>query len=234
MNQNRNGRNGESSDAFVDIIRQTTPGMTDLLSVGGMPGAVTAGASESFTVTALSPDGGTDTSYVGTVQFSSTDSQAVLPASYTFTAATRARHTFIVTFKTAGTQAITATDAANEAIIGTEDNIIVQAAARQSLKVTSFPTTETAGTPQTFTVTAYDAYGNVATGYVGTVHFTSSDGKASLPADDTFTLQDQGTLTVSATLQTAGTQSITATDTGRRASRAPSQVSWSRPRRRRR
>ena len=142
MNQNRNGVNGEASDAFVETIRQTAPGSTDLLSITGIPNAVTAGTSETFTVTALSPNGGTDTSYLGTIQFSSTDPQAVLPASYTFTAADAGTHTFTVTFKTAGTQAITATDTANGAIIGTEDNIIVQAAAASSLKVTGFPTTD--------------------------------------------------------------------------------------------
>ena len=87
MNQNRNGVNGEASDAFVETIRQTAPGSTDLLSVTGIPTSVTAGTSETFTVTALSPNGGTDTGYLGTIEFSSTDPQAVLPASYTFTAA---------------------------------------------------------------------------------------------------------------------------------------------------
>jgi hypothetical protein len=37
-----------------------------------------------------------------------------------------------------------------------------------------------------------DAYGNVATGYAGTVHFTSSDGKTVLPANYTFTAADKG------------------------------------------
>ena len=37
------------------------------------------------------------------------------------------------------------------------------------------------------TVTAYDAYGNVATGYTGTVDLTSSDPHAVLPASYTFT-----------------------------------------------
>ena len=57
---------------------------------------------------------------------------------------------------------------------------------------------------------AYDPYGNKATGYGGTVHFSSSDGGASLPADSTLT---NGAGTFSATLQTAGNQTITATDT---------------------
>ena len=133
LNQNRNGINGESSDTYVETIRQTAPGSTDLLSVSGIPGLVTAGAPETFTVTALSPGGGDDPSYMGTVQFSSTDQQAGLPASYTFTGADAGTHTFTVTFKTAGPQAITATDTANGAIIGTEDNVFVQAGVASSL-----------------------------------------------------------------------------------------------------
>ena len=87
MNQNRNGVNGEAADAFVETIRQTAPGSTDLLSISGIPSGGTAGTSETFTVTALAATGGTDTSFLGTIAFSSTDPQAVLPASYTFTAA---------------------------------------------------------------------------------------------------------------------------------------------------
>jgi hypothetical protein len=67
------------------------------------------------------------------------------------------------------------------------------------------------------TVTAYDAYGNVATGYTGTVHFTSSDHNpnAHLPADYTFTAADAGTHTFSGSvsLHSHGQQSITVTDT---------------------
>jgi len=43
------------------------------------------------------------------------------------------------------------------------------------------------------TVTAFDQYGNIATGYTGTVHFGSSDGQAVLPAPDyTFAGADEG------------------------------------------
>jgi hypothetical protein len=71
----------------------------------------------------------------------------------------------------------------------------------------------TAGSAYPFTVTLYDAYGNVATGYTGTLHLTSSDVLAVLPADYTFTASDAGKHTFTATLNTKGTQSITATDT---------------------
>ena len=64
-----------------------------------------------------------------------------------------------------------------------------------------------------FTVTAEDQYNNTATGYTGTVHFTSSDTAAVLPANSTF-WRDDGVDTFSgATLKTAGSQTLTATDT---------------------
>ena len=49
-----------------------------------------------------------------------------------------------------------------------------------SLLVADYPGTTTAGTSHIFSVTAKDAFGNTATGYAGTVHFTSSDGQAAL------------------------------------------------------
>jgi hypothetical protein len=61
-----------------------------------------------------------------------------------------------------------------------------------------------------FTVTAKDQFNNTNTGYAGTVHFTSSDGAAILPANSTLT---NGVGTFSATLNTTGSQTITATDT---------------------
>ena len=72
-----------------------------------------------------------------------------------------------------------------------------------------------AGAPGSVTVTADDLYGNVATGYRGTVKFSSSDTNAALPANYTFTAANAGTHTFTngVTLKTVGTQSITATDT---------------------
>ena len=93
-----------------------------------------------------------------------------------------------------------------------------------NLVVSGFTSPTTAGAAHNFTVTAQDAFGNVTTGYTGTVHFTSSDGAAVLPANYTFTGGDAGTHVFSVTLKTAGTQSITATDTvtGSRAPRPAS------------
>jgi hypothetical protein len=61
-------------------------------------------------------------------------------------------------------------------------------------------------------VKALEAYGNAATGYRGTIHFTSPDAKAVLPADYSFTATDAGVHSFSVTLKTAGTQAIRARD----------------------
>ena len=79
----------------------------------------------------------------------------------------------------------------------------------------SAPASATAGAPFNFTVTALDQFNNTATGYRGTAHFTKSDSGAgsSVPADYVFTASDNGVHTFSATLVTAGNQTVTATDT---------------------
>jgi hypothetical protein len=61
-------------------------------------------------------------------------------------------------------------------------------------------------------VTANDPAYNLATGYRGTVHFTSTDPSATLPSDYTFTAGDNGAHAFSIAMQTAGEQTITMTD----------------------
>ena len=56
----------------------------------------------------------------------------------------------------------------------------------------SAPPTAVAGVPFALTVTAQNANNSTSTGYRGTVHFTSSDALAVLPADYTFTSGDAG------------------------------------------
>jgi len=85
------------------------------------PTAVDQDTAFSFTLTVLNPAGGkgTDTSFTGTVHFSSSDTNATLPADYTFTPADRGTATFAAGFDAAGAQSITATDMANSAITAT-------------------------------------------------------------------------------------------------------------------
>ncbi len=186
------------------------------LTVAGFPTPDTAGVAGNFTVTAYDPYGNIATGYTGTVAFASGDSQAGLPASYTFTTGTgndNGVHTFSATLKTAGTQYVKATDTTTSSIAGSETGIVVQPAGAASLAVTGLPGSVTSGLASNFTVTAYDPYGNIATGYTGKVHFTSSDSSAVLPANYTFNSGNAGTQSFTATLNSTGTQTIFATDT---------------------
>ena len=150
--------------------------------------------------------------YTGTVTFSSSDVQAGLPASYTFTAADAGVHTFSATLKTAGTQSLTATDTANVAVAGSQSVTVNPAAA--SRLVLSAPAVVTAGARFSLSVTVVDAYGSVVTGYRGTLTFRSSDSTANLPQDYTFTASDQGVHTFTGlVLRKKGKQTITVTDT---------------------
>jgi streptogramin lyase len=183
--------------------------------------AVTTSAANSdiagtpFTVTVKAQDasGNTLTGYRGTVHFTSSDNQATLPADYTFTADDNGVHIFTgVVLRTAGSRSITATDM----VTGSATVTVVAAAASQFVVSTSAANPDVAGTPFDVTVTARDAYGNTATGYTGTVHFSSADPYgAGLPADYTFQAGDRGvhTFPAGATLFTAGTWDVTATDT---------------------
>ena len=80
--------------------------------------------------------------------------------------------------------------------------------------VVSGPSSVTSGTAFSITVTAEDAYGNVATGDTGTVHFSSTDNRATLPANYIFTAADNGVHIFSRVkLRKRGLETITATDT---------------------
>jgi len=184
-----------------------TAGAATQFVVSGFSSPVVAGAAGSVTVTAKDAYGNTATGYVGTVKFTSSDSQAVLPASAGLTGGVGS---FSVTLETAGSQSITATDSVTSSITGSQTGITVNAASAASLVVSGFPSTTIAGVAHPITVTAVDAYNNTVTGYSGTVKITSSDSKAVLPANSGLS---SGTGSFSVTLKTAGSQSITATDT---------------------
>ena len=179
------------------------------VTIGGSP---TAGSPVTVTVQALDSSSSVDTLYAGTVTFTSSDTAADLPGDYTFDSGDSGTHDFNVTFKTAGNRSVTATDAGDGSINGT-DSAVVHPDSASDLVLDGYPTSTTAGVAHSFSVEAVDPYGNTATGYLGTVTFTSSDSAAVLPDDYTFASGDHGVQSFSATLNTTGTRSITATDT---------------------
>src|SRR5207245_1755995 len=78
----------------------------------------------------------------------------------------------------------------------TNASFTITPAAAATLTITA-PAAVNPATPFTITVTAKDAFNNVATGYMGTVHFTRSDANESsvVPPDYTFVAGDNGTHT---------------------------------------
>jgi hypothetical protein len=157
--------------------------------------------------------GNTATGYTGTVHFTSSDPQAVLPANYTFSAANDGVHTFSATLKTAGSPSLTVTDTSTASIVGTLSDIAVTPAAATHFVIAG-PSSVAPSTAFSITVTALDAYGNADTGYLGTVDFTSSDSTATLPGNYTFKTTDKGVHTFTGLkLKKAGKQTITVKDT---------------------
>ncbi len=222
-------------DATQDIL--VTPGNTSRLAVVpagnfGAPAAnVVANAPFGVTVQATDALGNVTPGYLGTVHFTNNDPAAagvVVPADYTFLPADNGSHTFPngVTLVTAGARTVTATDTKVGAITGTA-NVTVAAPVLAGLRVTTSINPVTAGMAFMITVTAQDATGNTITGYLGTVHFTSTDGKAAvvLPPDYKFLAGDNGVHTFAGVmLITAGPQRINVVDTGAAAIRGVANV----------
>lgn len=206
---------GDQTITATDTVNASITGTSNPIEASGgpashfsvtAPATVTAGTPFNFSVTVLDPSNNVVTVYSGTVHFTSTDGQAVLPANSTLTFGVG---NFSATLKTLGSQTIKPTDTVTASITGTSNAISVGSNAATHFSF-SAPASVVKGTPFNFTVTALDAANNVATGYSGTAHFTSTDALALLPANSTLT---NGMGTFSATLNTLSGQKITATDT---------------------
>jgi len=98
------------------------PPTVSKLAVTGITNSINVGATSNVTVTAQDGSGITVTDYTGTIYFTSTDTGATFPASYTFIATDNGVHTFTggVKFATAGSQTVTATDTTTATITGSQ------------------------------------------------------------------------------------------------------------------
>ncbi len=213
----------DTADATIFGIMSSdaTPPVAALFTVTGYP-ATTAGVANTFTVTVRDTIGQVATDYAGTIYFNSSDVQAGLPTSYTFTAADAGTHTFAGTFRTAGSQSISVRDTTG-LLMGAEGGIAVSPAAFSKF-ILSVPNgmdskghiLVTADDTISLTIKAVDTFGNVITNYSGTVTFSSTDVLAGLPANYTFVTADAGAHTFNVGLHTATVNgqvwSITVTD----------------------
>ncbi len=180
------------------------------LRLSGLPASTVAGTALSPTVTAVDAFGNPATGFRGTVHF---DGGTSNPADYTFTAADAGTHTFNgLVLTQAPSQTVTVSDTA-DGLASAPSTVNVTAAAASSLSLTTAATSP-AGSALLGQVTAYDPYGNIATGYTGTIGFSVSDGSAAEPLPDpyTFTPADQGTHPISVTLTRSGARVLTVDD----------------------
>ena len=127
-----------------------------------------------------------------------------MPAATTLTAGVGA---FVADLKNRGQPNMgnAVTDSAT--VITTSTTVAVGCRCLDSVAVVA-PATALVGVPISFTVSAKDAFGNIASSYNGTVHFTSNDGAAVLPLDSTLT----GGVGLSLPRLASGVQTVTATD----------------------
>ncbi len=206
---------GSQTVTATDTVTSSITGTTGAIVVSAgpashlavtAPATATAGTAITVSVTAMDTFGNIDTNYPGIIHFTSTDGAAALPAN---SALTSGQGSFPATMKTVGSWTITATDTATSSITGVTGTIAVSPGVAKQFAV-SAPTTATAGTQFSFTVTAQDGFSNTVPSYSGTVHFTSTDASAVMPANATLT---NGVGSFHATLETAASETITATDT---------------------
>ncbi|MGO8838103.1 MAG: beta strand repeat-containing protein [Limisphaerales bacterium] len=188
----------------------------------GTPAKQTAGTAFSgIVVNAVDANWNLVNTVTDTVQiYTSSDPNASLP---TAAALAGGAKTFSVTFKTAGSQTVTAKDTTTVMTENTSTATTVIAGSFAKLQLlmpgetaapgtasgkTGSPTAQTVGTPFTVTVNTVDANWNgISTN--DTVAITSSDSNAILPANAAL---NGGTQTFSLTFKTAGSQTATSAD----------------------
>ncbi|MBM4012197.1 MAG: hypothetical protein FJ286_12590 [Planctomycetes bacterium] len=141
--------------------------------------------------------------YSGSATISSSDTAATLPSTVTLVNGTA----FVpVTFRTAGSQTLTATDSADAARAASATTTVAAPLVATKLMVL-MPTQTRAGVPTTVAALAVDAGGRVVTTFNGTATVASTDTAATLPLIEV--IFKAGRATFQVTLATAGRQSVT-------------------------
>lgn len=154
-----------------------------------LTGPVSARAGDSFLLTATARDafGNVAIGFTGLATFLGDDPNATLPSGQSFTAADAGIKQFPVTFRTAGSRSVTLG-------AGGLTKTFAMSVTPGALNhfVLTAPTSVNEGDAFAVTVRAFDAFGNVATNYVGTVSISSGDARAELPAPYTFVPANAG------------------------------------------
>ena len=202
-----------ATDNANKLLRGSTPVTVSVgpkgYVINGLPGTVEAGQTLTVTATAVDAYGNVAAGYSGSgaARVSSSDTRASIPATLSFSSGVS--QPFPLTFATAGTQTVVITDKTTASITtSTQVTVVVGAVAKYGFG--GVGSSIKSGTATTFNILALDAYGNAVTSYSGSAQVTSSDAKAVLPSNPSFT---GGVASgVSITFKTSGAQTITATD----------------------
>ncbi|RKH42618.1 lamin tail domain-containing protein [Corallococcus sicarius] len=202
---------GTSAISFTFRVNVSAGPLAKLV-VLDFTGPVNAGDPLEVSVSLTDAFGNRRQDATGTVRFTSSDAQAVLPPDATFTPEDQGQKLMTgLVFKTAGTQTLTAEDTVNAALTATVD-ADVRALAAASFEVIAGAGPFAAGQALSYELVARDVYGNVAKDYAATVVFSSTDAQAVLPGAYTFTVADEGRHTFGVELRTAGDQKVVAKD----------------------
>jgi hypothetical protein len=189
------------------------PDKVAAFTVTGFPTSDVLNAVHPFKVTAVDRFGNIAVGFTGQIQFSvGGGGTGTLPANYIFKAKDKGSHTFSAALTSIGPgQSIDVSDTASSAT-GSETDINVLSPATH-LGVFVSPTSQIAGQVVTVTVSALDAANHVDAAFADTVKITSSDAKIQ-PLFVSFA-GSNGTVTFSVIPETAGTQTVIATDVSR-------------------
>jgi hypothetical protein len=203
-----NGTNDYTTSMDSTQSLTINPAPFSQLAVSVSP-LLTAGESATLTVTAEDAFGDIISSYGGSVQFQSSDSQWTSPGSYTFMGGDGGVHQFAFTLRTAGAETVSVMD--QSAGITGQTSIQVLAAAASRLTV-SVAAPVYAAIPTQVTVSALDPFNNIATSYAGTIHLSNSDQASVFPRSYSFTAGDQGVHVFTFAFNTVGQQSLAVVD----------------------
>jgi hypothetical protein len=198
----------DSNIATVSITVQTPTTMLSLATPSPATG-LTTGQTTLLTAT-LSPTTAGANTATGTITFSDGATAICSGVSFNSTTGVATCTTPALTLGTHTFSAVYAGDAHFQGSTSNPQSVSVSVPL-VSLSVTGFPASVHIGTLHTVTVTAKDGSGTPIPGYTGTVTLSSSDGRATLPAPYTYLGSENGVHTFNVTLNTGGTQTITAT-----------------------
>jgi putative cell wall-binding protein len=211
---------GTQTLTATDVSNQLITGTTTIEVLGGdavsaklngLPPSMIAGP---VTVAVTAKDAYGNNASSADIKFTSSDPKAVLPVGIVYFHTTDyGTRQFKITMETKGPQTVTITSASISKPFSDTRSVNVLRGAACQLIVGGLSSPRYAGAPGSLMVRATDAYGNTDPDYHGTIHFTSTDTKAVMPADYAFVPSDAGSHVFSVTLKTAGSQWVRATDT---------------------